>query len=50
MRRDRSKDEKGFRDKMKLQIEGVKGKVKRENEYRYYSLIHFGKQVKKTSS
>lgn len=53
MGRDRSEDEKGFRDKMKLQIEGVKGKVqcqKRENEYRPYSFIHFGKQVKRTSS
>jgi len=50
--RDRSRDEKGFREKMKLQIGVVKGKVqcqKRENEYRHYSFMNFGKQVKRTS-
>lgn len=47
--RDRSKDEKGFREKMKPQIAGVKGKVQcqeRKNEYRHYSFMYFGEQVK----
>lgn len=43
--RDRSKDEKGFRENMKLQIAGVKG-WERENENRHYSFLYFGEQVK----